>query len=52
MMAGGWQQREAALAGVAAQRARAAEGRAFALAWRARTKPYFDAIYGPEPRDA
>lgn len=27
---------------------RAAEGKAFALAWRARMKPYFDALYGPD----
>ena len=29
--------------------AEAARGRAYALAWRARMKPYFDALYGPEP---
>lgn len=26
----------------------AEEGRAYALAWRARRKPYFDALYGPD----
>lgn len=27
---------------------KAAEGKAYALAWRARMKPYFDALYGPD----
>lgn len=31
------------------RRARVAEGRAYALAWRARMKPYFDTVYGPDP---
>ena len=32
----------------AATRFEAARGRNFARAWRARMKPFFDAIYGPE----
>ena len=34
------------LVSTAKRRAIAAEGRAFALAWRARNKPVFDAMYG------
>jgi hypothetical protein len=38
----------ACAASASARKARCEERLAFARAWRIRTKPYFDAIYGPE----